>query len=89
MTFPPDEAMAVTPFGKLAVFNAIHQKGEAPWGAWNGAEWAQVSADDADQPSAKIAFGKRDANGEGVMYYQVAPYKDHPEQSLVVFYKLD
>ena len=89
VTFPPGEEVAVTPFGKLSIFNEIHQKDAAPWGAWNGAEWAQVMPEDADQPSAKIAFGKREANGEGVMYYQVAAYKDHKEQSLVVFYKLD
>ena len=89
VTFPRDEEVAVTPFGKLAVFNEMHQKDSAPWGAWNGAEWAQVMPEDADQPSAKIAFGKREADGQGVMYYQVAPYKDHAEQSLVVFYKLD
>ena len=89
VTFPPDEEVAVTPFGKLSVFNEMHQKNAAPWGAWNGAEWAQVMPDDAEQPSAKIAFGKREADGQGVMYYQIAPYKDHEEQSLVVFYKLD
>ena len=90
VTFPTDEKTAKTPFGTLAVFNAIHQKdANAPIGAWDGAEWAQVKPSDADQPSAKIAFGKRDPSGEGVLYYQVAPYKDHPQQSLVVFYKLD
>ncbi len=90
VTFPADEAVAKTPFGALSIFNAIHQKDpNAPIGVWNGAEWAQVKASDADQPSAKIAFGKRDPSGEGVLYFQVAPYKDHAQQSLVVFYKLD
>ncbi len=90
VTFPPLEKAAATPFGKLAIFNEIHQKeGASPWGPWNGAEWAQVMPSDADQPSAKIAFGKRDADGQGIMYYQVAPYKDHEQQSLVMLYKLD
>ena len=66
------------------------QKDEkAPVGVWNGAEWAKVEDNGAPLPSAKIAFGKREPSGEGVMYYQVAAYKDRPEQSLVVFYKLD
>jgi hypothetical protein len=90
VTFPADEKAAVTPYGSLSIFNAIHQNDpNAPIGVWNGAEWAQVKPSDADEPSAKIAFGKRDPSGEGVMYYQVAPYKDHAQQSLVVFYKLD
>ena len=89
VTFPPDEALASTPFGKLSILNQMHQKDTAPWGAWNGVEWAQVMPPEADQPSAKIAFGKRESDGEGVMYYQVAPYQDHEQQSLVVMYKLD
>ena len=89
VSFLPAEKEAVTPYGKLTVFNEIHQKGAGPWGGWNGAEWAQVMPSDAEQPSVKIAFGKRDADGQGLMYYQVAPYKEHAEQSMVVFYKLD
>ena len=90
VVFPADEKAAKTPFGTLSIFNAIHQtNADAPIGVWTGAEWAQVKPGDADQPSAKIAFGKRDPSGEGVMYYQIAPYKDHAQQSLVVFYKLD
>lgn len=90
VAFPPGETVADTPYGKLAIFNLIHQKDEdAPIGVWNGAEWAQVATTSAEEPSAKIAFGKREPSGEGVMYYQIAPYKDHAEQSLVVFYKLD
>ena len=82
--------MADTPIGKLAIFNKIHQTdSNAPIGVWTGAEWAKVEENGADLPSAKIAFGKREPSGEGVMYYQVAAYKDHDEQSLVVFYKLD
>ena len=88
--FPPDEAVADTPYGKLDIFNRIHQgDARAPIGAWTGAEWAHVARAHADTPSAKIAFGKREPSGEGVMYYQVAPVGDHKEQSLVVFYKLD
>jgi hypothetical protein len=88
--FPADEKAASTPYGQLAIFNTIHQKDErAPVGIWNGAEWARVAEDGSASPSAKIAFGKREPSGEGVMYYQIAPYKDHAEQSLVVFYKLD
>ena len=90
LSFPADEKAAETPYGNLAIFNEIHQKDEkAPVGIWNGAEWAKVEESGSAMPSAKIAFGKRDPSGEGVMYYQVAPYKDHAEQSLVVFYKLD
>jgi hypothetical protein len=90
VTFAADEKAAETPYGKLAIFNEIHQKDErAPVGIWNGAEWAKVEENGAPRPSAKIAFGKREPSGEGVMYYQVAPYIDHAEQSLVVFYKLD
>ena len=90
VTFAPDEKVAQTPFGALAVFNEIHQRDEtAPLGMWDGAEWAQVMPPGSDTPSAKIAFGKRAADGQGVLYYQVAPHKDEGEQSLVVFYKLD
>ena len=99
VTFQASETAAATPFGKLDIFNQIHQdNADAPLGKWTGAEWARVapshddagaSAQDANTPSAKIAFGKREPSGEGVMYYQVAPYGDHAEQSLVVFYKLD
>ena len=88
--FPADGKVAETPYGPLGIFNPIHQTdARAPLGVWAGAEWAQVEPEDAPEPSAKIAFGKRDPSGEGVMYYQVARYKDHPEQSLVVVYKLD
>ena len=87
--FPPDEKSATTPIGTLSIVNAIHQKdAAAPIGVWNGVEWAEVADNDA-KPSAKIAFGKREADGSGVMYYQVSPYGGHPEQSIVVFYKLD
>ena len=90
VTFPPGEKAAVTPYGTLAIFNEIHQKdANAPLGVWDGAEWAQVQPAGADQPSAKIGFGKEQADGQGILYYQVAPFKDHGEQSLVVFYKLD
>ena len=90
VTFPANEAAATTPYGKLDIFNAIHQDDpNTPLGAWTGAEWARVVPPHGDSPSAKIAFGKRAPSGEGVMYYQVAPYADHKEQSLVVFYKLD
>jgi hypothetical protein len=90
VTFAPDEKVADTPIGKLAIFNTIHQAdAKAPIGVWTGAEWAKVEENGADLPSAKIAFGKREPSGEGVMYYQIAPYKDHDEQSLVVFYRLD
>ena len=96
VTFPTGEKAAATPYGSLDVFNAIHQDdARAPIGTWTGAEWAHVapsedaSPDHSDKPSAKIAFGKREPSGEGVMYYQVAPYAGHEEQSLVVFYKLD
>ena len=90
LSFAADEKAAETPYGKLEIFNQIHQKDEkAPVGVWDGAEWAKVEENGAPLPSAKIAFGKREPSGEGVMYYQVAAYKDHPEQSLVVFYKLD
>lgn len=89
-TFPPDEKVVETPFGKLAIYNAIHQKDEnAPFGVWNGAEWAKVGDAGSDQPSVKVAFGKRDPSGEGLFYYQVAPTKEKPEQSLVVTYPLD
>ena len=82
--------MAETPFGKLDVVNTIHQAdARAPIGQWTGVEWAHVAPQDAVTPSAKIAFGKREPSGEGVMYYQVAAYGDRKEQSLVVFYKLD
>lgn len=87
--FPSGEKVAETPFGQLSIFNAIHQTdAHAPIGVWNGAEWAQVEPKDADKPSAKIAFGKR-ADGGGVLYYQVAPFAGHEEQSIVVFYDLD
>ena len=87
--FPPDEKSAATPVGTLSIFNEIHQKdAAAPIGVWNGAEWAQVADTDA-KPSAKVAFGRREADGSGVMYYQVSPYGDHKEQSIVVFYALD
>ena len=91
VTFPASETAAATPYGKLDIFNPIHQDdANAPLGKWTGAEWARVANphEDADT-SAKIAFGKREPSGEGVMYYQVAPYGDHKEQSLLVFYKLD
>ena len=90
VSFPAGETSADTPFGKLDLFNRIHQEdARAPIGVWTGAEWAHVAPEGAKTPSAKIAFGKRDPSGEGVMYYQVAPYSGHKEQSLVVFYKLD
>lgn len=90
VTFPTGEKIAATPFGQLAIFNPIHQTNpNTPLGAWNGAEWAQVMPGESAEPSVKLAFGKRDADGQGIMYYQVAPYKGHEEQSLVVFYKLD
>ena len=89
ISFPPDEKSAVTPAGTLSIFNEIHQKdAAAPIGVWNGVEWAEVADTDA-KPSAKIAFGKREADGSGVMYYQVSPYGDHKEQSIVIFYDLD
>ena len=89
ISFPPDEKSAVTPAGTLSIVNEIHQKdAAAPIGVWNGIEWAEVAATDA-KPSAKIAFGKREADGSGVMYYQVSPYGEHKEQSVVVFYALD
>ena len=89
ISFPPDEKSAVTPVGTLSIFNEIHQKdAAAPIGVWNGVEWAEVADTDA-KPSAKIAFGKREADGSGVMYYQVSPYGEHKEQSIVVFYALD
>lgn len=87
--FSPDEKSAVTPVGTLSIFNAIHQKdAAAPIGMWDGVEWAEVADTDA-KPSAKIAFGKRVADGSGVMYYQVSPYGEHKAQSIVVFYALD
>ena len=90
VTFPADEKVAETPFGSLSIFNMIDQKDEkAPIGVWQGAEWAQVKESGADEPSAKLAFGKRSPSGDGVMYLQVASFKDKKEQSLVVFYKLD
>ncbi len=90
VTFPPDDKAAETPYGALSIFNEIHQTdARAPIGVWNGVEWAQMKDNGDAEPSAKIAFGKRVPSGEGVMYYQVAPYKDHKEQSLVVFYTLD
>ena len=90
VTVPPGEKTADTSFGKLGIFNEIHQTDATkPIGIWNGVEWAKVEAMEADEPSAKLAFGKRSPSGEGVMYYQIAPYKDQKEQSLVVFYKLD
>lgn len=89
-SFPPDEKVAETPFGKLAIYNEIHQKDEnAPFGVWNGVEWAKVAAEGSDQPSVKVAFGKREPSGQGLFYYQVAPTKEKPEQSLVVTYPLD
>jgi hypothetical protein len=79
-----------TPFGKLAIYNEIHQRdANAPFGVWNGVEWARVADGDSDQPSVKVAFGKRDPSGQGLFYYQVAPTKEKPEQSLVVTYPLD
>lgn len=90
VTFPAGATKAETPFGALSIFNAIHQTdARAPIGVWDGAEWARVQDGGMSEPSAKIAFGKRVPSGEGVMYYQVSPYKGHAEQSLVVFYKLD
>ena len=66
VTFPPDEKVAETPIGKLAIFNTIHQTdANAPIGVWTGAEWAKVEENGADLPSAKIAFGKREPSGEG------------------------
>ena len=89
ISFPPDEKSAVTPVGTLSILNDIHQRdAAAPIGVWNGVEWAEVAATDA-KPSAKIAFGKREADGSGVMYYQVSPYGEHKELSIVVFYALD
>lgn len=91
VTFPADEKVAATPYGKLAIFNQISQTdAKAPIGEWTGAEWAKVEEKGAPMPSAKIAFGKRTPSGEGVMYYQVAAYgTEHTEKSLVIFYKLD
>jgi hypothetical protein len=89
-TFPPDGKVAQTPFGTLTIYNAIHQKDEnAPFGVWNGVEWAKVAAEGTDEPSVKVAFGKRDPSGQGLFYYQVSPTKEKPEQSLVVTYPLD
>jgi hypothetical protein len=89
VVFKPGEKVAATPFGPLAIFNPIHQSdARAPIGVWTGAEWARVAPEGSDTPSAKIAFGKREPSGEGVMYYQIAPYAGHEEQSLVVFYQL-
>ncbi len=90
VTFPPDEAAAITPYGKFTIFNEVHQRdANNPFGTWDGAEWAQAMPADADLPSAKIGFGKHEGDGQGILYLQVAPYKDHQGQSLVVFYKLD
>ena len=83
-----DQKTVDTPYGKLAIFNVIKQV-NSPFGAWNGVEWAKVELASAETPSAKLGFGRRDENGQGIMYYQVAPYKDKSEQSLVVSYKLD
>ena len=89
VSFPPDEKTAVTPVGTLAILNELHQVDPTqPLGAFDGVEWAQVEPFDSDKPSAKLAFGRRTADGEGLLYIQVAPYKDHLEQSLVVFYAL-
>lgn len=89
VSFPPDEMVAKTPYGTLSIFNKIDQKDpDAPLGVWTGVEWAQVKARGSDEPSAKLAFG-RQANGSGLMYYQVAAYPGHKEQSLVLTYKLD
>jgi hypothetical protein len=89
-TIPADEKAVDTPVGPLGIVTPIHQKDpNAPFGVWDGVEWARVASDGSDQPSAKIAFGKRSPSGEGLFYYQVAPTKDRPEQSLVVTYKLD
>ena len=90
VTFPSAETAAETPYGKLDIFNRIRQDDpRAPLGTWTGAEWAHVAPENAATPSAKIAFGRREPSGEGVMYYQVAPDGDHKEQSLVIFYKLN
>ncbi len=89
ISFPPGEKTALTPVGSLSIFNAIHQADPTqPLGVFEGAEWAQVEPADAEKPSAKLAFGRRTADGGGLLYYQVAPYKDHEERSLVVFYAL-
>lgn len=90
ISFPPGEKVAQTPFGDLSIFNQIHADDvNTPIGKWNGVEWAQVHPAYTDQPSAKVAFGKR-ADGQGIMYYQVAPYKgDHQEQSFVAYYDLN
>ena len=88
--FPANGKEADAPFGKLAIYNEIHQKDEnAPFGVWNGAEWARVAEPGSDQPSAKLAFGKREPSGEGILYYQVAAVGDKAEQSLVVTYPLN
>ena len=89
-TFPPDEKIAETPYGKLTIFTPIHQKdANAPFGIWNGAEWTRVAEGGSEQPSVKIAFGKMEPSGEGLFYYQVAATMDKPEQSLIVVYPLD
>lgn len=90
VSFAADEKVAKTSFGQLEIFNTIHQSdANAPIGVWTGAEWAHVEEVGGPKPSAKIAFGKREPSGEGVMYYNIAAYPGHEEQSLVVFYKLD
>ncbi len=88
--FPPGATQADTPFGPLSTVTEIHQKdANAPFGVWNGAEWAKVAEPGSDQPSAKIAFGRREPSGEGIFYYQVSAHGNRPEQSLVVTYPLD
>jgi len=89
-TIPAGETSIDTPYGPLTIVTPIHQKAaNAPFGVWDGVEWARVASEGSDQPSAKIAFGRRSPSGEGLFYFQVAATKDKPEQSLVVTYRLD
>ena len=82
---PAGQKYAETPYGRLATFSEVFQDDDdSPAGRWRGVQWKK---DDA--PVAKLAIGRREKTGDGILYYDVGATAKGPEQTLIVIYRLD
>jgi hypothetical protein len=81
---------ATSPAGDLQPGDDIHNADtEAPTGAWNGVSFHTDGDPQHGEPAVLLAFGKREKEADGILYYRQSGTSQGQAREVVLLYPLD
>jgi hypothetical protein len=84
-----DGRSAATPAGVLPAAADIHNTDpDAPTGPWSGVSFGTDGDPPNGKPAVQVAFGRREKERDGIMYYHVSATSQGPAREIILLYPL-